>query len=291
MPLKDKKLQLAYAKKCYKEHKKEPAPRNKKYHEESIEEILAKAEKKRMGHLASCKKYSEKNKEKIAANAKKNRKEHPEYYKKRYEEHREEISTKTKKKRKEMSSKERELMLTKKKKYYDGHKEEISAKAKKRRKDHPEIFSEKYRKYREKNPDNGKKYYAEHKEKIADQAKKRRAAHPEIFSEKRHKYREKNLDKIKSQFRESIIKKYGLKKEDYDKMNFQQKGRCAICGKVNTRKGETIALGIDHNHKTGKIRKLLCNRCNVLLGMIHENVSLLAKIQKYLSKNKNIKEE
>lgn len=203
--------------------------------------------------------------------------------KKYQEENKEELAAKSKEKRKEPSTYD--------KKYYEDHKKEIAAKAKKRREAHPGIYNEHRRKYREENPDKGKKYYEEHKEKIADQAKKRRAAHPEIFSEKRHKYREKNLDKIRSQIRKNQIEKYGMKKEDYDRMNLQQKGKCALCGKNNTKKGKIIALGIDHNHKTGKIRKLLCNRCNILLGMIHEDVNLLPIIQKYLSKNKKINEE
>jgi phage regulator Rha-like protein len=55
-----------------------------------------------------------------------------------------------------------------------------------------------------------------------------------------------------------------------------QEGVCAICGKpetVKSRKGEVLALAIDHDHATGKVRGLLCFRCNTTLGTYERNVT------------------
>lgn len=61
-----------------------------------------------------------------------------------------------------------------------------------------------------------------------------------------------------------------------------QKGKCAACGK-----GSRRTLNLDHDHKTGIIRGLLCHNCNIALGMVHDNVSTLLKLAFYLKKHEN----
>ncbi len=82
-----------------------------------------------------------------------------------------------------------------------------------------------------------------------------------------------------TQRRSNLKKFYGITLEDYTKMFNEQKGQCAICGKTSSR-----ALCVDHNHKTGKIRQLLCHACNYLVGIV-ENMALLLKIQDYVIKH------
>ena len=60
-----------------------------------------------------------------------------------------------------------------------------------------------------------------------------------------------------------LKKNFGLTLEDYDNMLEYQKGMCAICGGVNK---NGMRLAVDHNHDTGEIRGLLCQRCNTHLG-------------------------
>jgi hypothetical protein len=67
----------------------------------------------------------------------------------------------------------------------------------------------------------------------------------------------------------------------------KQNGVCAICGNKEIRKnnkGEIRALSVDHNHKTGKVRALLCGNCNQTLGIFNENIDVLKKMIKYLIK-------
>jgi hypothetical protein len=81
---------------------------------------------------------------------------------------------------------------------------------------------------------------------------------------------------------------YGLSSEKYEQMVKKQKGKCAICGKAETRKlnGSVVRLSVDHDHKTGKVRELLCNHCNAMLGFVNDDVELLKKVIYYLEKNR-----
>lgn len=56
-------------------------------------------------------------------------------------------------------------------------------------------------------------------------------------------------------------------------MRIQQNNSCAICGKIKK-------LNVDHDHNTGKIRELLCQRCNSLLGWTKENPEKLLNFKK-----------
>jgi len=78
---------------------------------------------------------------------------------------------------------------------------------------------------------------------------------------------------------------FRLTLEQYDRMFEQQNGVCAICGKPESAKqnGVCIHLSVDHDHKTGKIRSLLCYRCNSILGRIYEDKNILLSMLSYLN--------
>ena len=59
-------------------------------------------------------------------------------------------------------------------------------------------------------------------------------------------------------------RRYGIAMAEYDNLLQRQNGRCAICKRAPyTKKG----LVVDHCHRTGKIRGILCSRCNSALGL------------------------
>jgi len=88
--------------------------------------------------------------------------------------------------------------------------------------------------------------------------------------------------------RRSWLKKtYGLSLEDYDKMLKEQNNLCAICEEKDT-KDKWGCLAVDHDHKTGKIRDLLCYKCNAGIGLLNDNKELLIKAIKYLEKHESI---
>lgn len=75
--------------------------------------------------------------------------------------------------------------------------------------------------------------------------------------------------------------KYNITIETYKKLHDAQKGLCAIC--LNPEQSiHRIFLAVDHDHKTGKIRGLLCDKCNRGLGQFKDNIEILEQAIKYL---------
>lgn len=74
---------------------------------------------------------------------------------------------------------------------------------------------------------------------------------------------------------------------DYNSVFNKQNGCCAICGKPEKakRNGRIVNLAIDHNHKTNKIRGLLCKKCNIGLGHFEDNIICLKKAIAYLKQH------
>ena len=60
-----------------------------------------------------------------------------------------------------------------------------------------------------------------------------------------------------------------------------QDGKCAICGTTST--GNRKAFHVDHDHKTGKVRGLLCSNCNTGIGNLRDDIGLLNRAIEYLS--------
>lgn len=73
-----------------------------------------------------------------------------------------------------------------------------------------------------------------------------------------------------------LLRTYNMTIEDYDQMLDEQEGVCAICGEHETRRlhGVIARLSVDHDHKTGKVRGLLCTNCNVGLGYLDNKIWL-----------------
>lgn len=104
-----------------------------------------------------------------------------------------------------------------------------------------------------------------------------------------YKWRKKNPEKYKAQSlkhhhsikgQDTYYKRmYGITKQDYDNLFRLQNGKCAVCGKNNHRNRR---LSVDHNHKTDKVRGLLCHSCNVVLGLCKESEKTLLALISYL---------
>jgi len=75
---------------------------------------------------------------------------------------------------------------------------------------------------------------------------------------------------------------YGITLEDYNLLYDQQKGMCALCGKTGKRFGLRDGLHVDHNHKTNRVRGLLCNTCNRGMGLLQDNPVILERAVEYL---------
>ncbi len=99
----------------------------------------------------------------------------------------------------------------------------------------------------------------------------------------------KNRDRIAEHRMEKRLKrKYGIDTETYQKMLAEQDNRCAICRKDFLQKKKKVwnrndEPTVDHCHKTGKVRGILCRRCNLLLSTIEDN-NFVQKANQYLNK-------
>lgn len=118
------------------------------------------------------------------------------------------------------------------------------------------------------------------------QAQQRRHFDPNKSLAYVHKWRIKNLEKYKGY---QLNRRYGITLVEYNLMVDLQDNKCAICKlpeiTIDKRNGLVRNLCVDHCHKTGKIRSLLCSNCNITLGNIKDNLETLKSIQEYLVKH------
>ena len=83
----------------------------------------------------------------------------------------------------------------------------------------------------------------------------------------------------------NLQKAFGIGISDYNRILEAQDNCCAICGVNSCAAGRNFA--VDHCHKTGIVRGLLCKFCNTALGQFQDNPVILHKAIKYLEKYKN----
>jgi len=104
--------------------------------------------------------------------------------------------------------------------------------------------------------------------------------HPERVRKILRKYYKTHLEQSKKRGRKSHFKRnYNLTFKQFKKMLKKQDYKCVLCKIKHTKKQR---LQVDHNHKTGKIRGLLCASCNKMLGFGYDIVKTFKNAVKYL---------
>lgn len=119
--------------------------------------------------------------------------------------------------------------------------------------------------------------YAANPGKEAERARTRRAARRDELNANARRWLAEDRDRAKAYG----LAKYGITLDQYNLMLDEQGGGCAICGAISNKNGK--ALFVDHCHATGKVRGILCHRCNTGLGSFKDNATLVAKAAIYLS--------
>lgn len=102
----------------------------------------------------------------------------------------------------------------------------------------------------------------------------RRLEDPSIFTKRSTAWRHANPEKNRLQH---VLRTYGLDAETYQGMLEAQDNACAIC-----RQAFTKTPAVDHNHDTGKVRGLLCQRCNTICGLTGDSPDWLRAAITYL---------
>lgn len=102
--------------------------------------------------------------------------------------------------------------------------------------------------------------------------------------ERQQKFHRDQYDQYQRRYR--LKKEYGLTLEQYDAMKAAQGGKCAICDRTHSQLQPTKIQGdrlhVDHDHKTGKVRGLLCHHCNMVLGHLGDNIERMQTAIRYL---------
>lgn len=93
-----------------------------------------------------------------------------------------------------------------------------------------------------------------------------------------------NPDQQKNQF---LRQAYGITLADYDRMAEQQGYKCAICESTDA-KSNGARFHVDHDHKTGKVRGLLCGPCNTGIGKFRDSTALLISAIEYLKDHSDV---
>jgi hypothetical protein len=189
--------------------------------------------------------------------------------KKLYNTHQERLEA-TRRLNRESYARHREKRSEEKRKYRDTHLEQSRASNKKSRK-----------KRLKKNSNYERDYHNKHKKERQESSQKSYQKHRDQRLQDRKRYRETNTIKVKESKEKSRLKKiYNLTLTQYNELKRKQNNCCTICGKKSKRR-----LSVDHNHKTGKIRGLLCHKCNAALGFFDEDINVLKNAIKYLRKH------
>ena len=133
------------------------------------------------------------------------------------------------------------------------------------------------------------RYYRRHRDKLRAKAQAFHEANPEKRKEIGIRQRAKPDYKDKER-NKHYKRKFGITLEQYTEMFKAQSGLCAMCNQpetVNT-KGKDIPmwLAVDHDHKTGKVRGLLCFRCNTMLEHFDRDIDKINAVLAYIKEHK-----
>jgi hypothetical protein len=139
--------------------------------------------------------------------------------------------------------------------YWAANKDEFNARRRTRLRTEPE--------YRKKLCESSRSYWAANKDEISAHRRARRQTDPE-YRKRQQRYR---------------ARRYGLSGDDYDALLALQGGVCAICRKNRP-------LGVDHCHLFNEVRGLLCNKCNLGLGMFDDDPDRLRAAADYLERSR-----
>ena len=130
-----------------------------------------------------------------------------------------------------------------------------------------------------------KERYAKKREAILSQQKERYAEFREDILKKNKEWRNKNPDKLALYHRKKHLgTMYGITIEQFESMWGVQKGRCANykCDEVLSM--ENGGHAVDHSHKTGKVRAILCRSCNVALGLMKDDMTKISGLISYIER-------
>jgi len=119
--------------------------------------------------------------------------------------------------------------------------------------------------------------------KNAERAKAYYYAHRDDPEWRKRQSESKKLRTPEERRRDTLKSRYNMTPEEYAALVEAQNGVCAICSREPTTKEGK--LGVDHNHKTGAVRQLLCRYCNHLVDILEDKGELVLKAYQYIARH------
>ena len=135
--------------------------------------------------------------------------------------------------------------------------------------------------YKERRAKSVKAWYLANKDKKYEYNKNWAKKNSDKMVEYQKQWAKRNPDKYREKNRRRNLSQFGITTEDYAELLNSQGDVCAICRKT-CKTGRRLA--VDHNHKTGKVRGLLCNNCNQGLGKFKDSKELIMQAYEYLKR-------
>lgn len=146
----------------------------------------------------------------------------------------------------------------------------------------PSEVKPKRRPYRDRR-EYSRSWYADNKDKARQAMREWAAKNQESVREAKKRYREANLEKVRASQRNCRFKrKYGITADARDAMLVAQDNRCGACRSSDPK--SVMGWHLDHCHKTGEVRGLLCQPCNHALGNVEDSVERLSSLIDYLGR-------
>jgi Recombination endonuclease VII len=127
-----------------------------------------------------------------------------------------------------------------------------------------------------------KRWYLENREREIQRVLAWQVEHPEMVRARMDAFRAAGKKKV-SDRKSRLKRKYGLTLEGFDALLESQGGGCAICGRPDVD-------NVDHDHATGRVRGILCFKCNVAIGLIDEDSDRARAAGEYLDRDDEMAE-
>lgn len=137
-----------------------------------------------------------------------------------------------------------------------------------------EYYRKNKHRWKKRTADQQGRYNADRREKYASDAEYRKAAIAKVSQ-----YRLRNLEKIKAKKRKDA---YDLDDGEYRARLLAQGGKCKLCKQTPRGKGAAGSLCVDHCHLTGRVRGLLCQKCNHAIGLFNDDPELIRLAAEYV---------
>lgn len=119
----------------------------------------------------------------------------------------------------------------------------------------------------------------------AEIARRYKQRHPEKVRARLNAWRRRNPEKVKvMQQHGHRMSEYGMSRSEFDARMLAQNNCCSLCGTAFS----SAPLTVDHDHITGEIRSLLCQKCNSMLGLSGDNPAVLRRAAEYLERPKRM---